>query len=42
MLSKNVCSFGAGGNFEVTVDDALAGPAEGWSLLQAGGSINVE
>jgi hypothetical protein len=42
MTNSGSMTFGAGGNFAVTVDDALAGPAAGWSLLQAGGSINVQ
>ena len=34
-------TLGAGGRYEVTVSDALAGPVSGWSFLQSGGGISV-
>ncbi len=35
-------TLGAGGSYGVTIDDALAGPAVGWTFLQAGGALNVQ
>jgi hypothetical protein len=34
-------TLGAGGHYEVTVSDAVAGPVLGWSFLQSGGGISV-
>lgn len=35
-------TFGPGGHFVVTMEDAAAGPALGWSFLQSGGGIDIQ
>jgi len=35
-------TLAAGGHYEVTVDDATAGPGNGWSFLKSGSSINIQ
>ncbi len=35
-------TFGPGGHYEVTVEDAAAGPVSGWSFLQSGSSFNLQ
>ncbi|MBU6409717.1 MAG: hypothetical protein KGR98_04950, partial [Verrucomicrobia bacterium] len=35
-------TFGAGGKYEVTIGDALAGPGVGWSFLQSSGAISIQ
>jgi len=42
MTNSGALTFGAGGNYVVTIDDALAGPAAGWSFLQSLGGINIQ
>jgi hypothetical protein len=42
MTTSGSVTFGPGGHYEVTVNDAAAGPISGWSLLQSSGDINVQ
>jgi len=42
MTNTGAITFGAGGSYAVTIDDAAAGPVEGWSFLQSGGGINIQ
>jgi hypothetical protein len=35
-------TFGAGGNYTVNVDDALAGPVNGWGFIQTSGGVNIQ
>jgi len=42
MTNSGAITFGAGGQYEVTIGDALAGPVSGWSFLQSGGTINIQ
>jgi len=42
MTNKGPVTLGAGGDYMVTVQDALAGPSTGWSFLQVNNGINVQ
>jgi hypothetical protein len=42
ITNSGAVTLGAGGDCVVTVRDAIAGPAAGWSFLQAGAAINVQ
>jgi hypothetical protein len=42
MTNTGAITFGAGGSYAVTIDDAAAGPVLGWSFLQSGGGINIQ
>lgn len=42
MTNSGTIAFGPGGHYVVTMDDALAGPVQGWSFLQAGTGIDVQ
>jgi hypothetical protein len=42
MTNNGSFTFGAGGSYAVTVNDALAGPVEGWSFIQCTAGINVQ
>ncbi|HSY19388.1 MAG TPA: hypothetical protein VK815_13685 [Candidatus Acidoferrales bacterium] len=42
MTNSGAMTFGTGGSYVVTVDDATAGPAAGWSFLQSAGGISVQ
>jgi hypothetical protein len=42
MTNSGTYAFGPGGHYAVTVDDASAGPVQGWSFLQAGTGVDVQ
>jgi hypothetical protein len=42
MTNSGSVTFGPGGQFVVTVDDATAGPVLGWSFLQAAGALAIQ
>ncbi|HUB86520.1 MAG TPA: hypothetical protein VMB22_01415, partial [Verrucomicrobiae bacterium] len=42
MTNNGPVTFSADGSYMASVDDAMAGPATGWSYLQVNGSLNVQ